>query len=146
MATILGLLKKVEAFDPAALAIESIEETKDVIADLNAEQLYTGKRSDGSDITPQYSPITIEIKKEKGQPTDRVTLRDTGEFYQGLRVDVQGEEVRVYSTDEKSEDLFKRYATPKKNIFGLNSEYKAEYIKQVLRKRYMSKVRKVTGL
>lgn len=27
-----------------------------------------------------YSPLTIAIKEEKGQPTNRVTLRDTGDF------------------------------------------------------------------
>lgn len=146
MATIAALLRKVEAFDPESIAIQSIEETKEAIADLNAEQLYAGKRKDGSDITPEYSERTKEIKREKGQPTDRVTLRDTGAFYMGLRVDVQGEDVKVYSTDEKSDDLFKKYATKTKNIFGLNPQYKGEYIREVLKKRFISKARKAIGL
>jgi len=33
-----------------------------------------------------YTPFTKEIKREKGQPTDRVTLKDTGDFYMSFRV------------------------------------------------------------
>ena len=33
-----------------------------------------------------YSPYTIQAKIEKGQPTDRVTLKDTGAFYESFKV------------------------------------------------------------
>lgn len=54
-----------------------------LIVSLNTQdQLFNkGIRSDGSDIKPDYTPFTISIKQEKGQPTDRVTLKDTGDFY-----------------------------------------------------------------
>ena len=54
-----------------------------LIVSLNTQdQLFEkGIRADGTPITPEYTPFTISIKREKGQPTDRVTLKDTGEFY-----------------------------------------------------------------
>lgn len=33
-----------------------------------------------------YSPYTKAVKAKKGQPTDRVTLKDTGEFYRSFDV------------------------------------------------------------
>ena len=54
------------------------------IVDMNAdEQLYEqGINRLGVDIMDYapYSPVTIEIKKALGQPTNRVTLRDEGDF------------------------------------------------------------------
>ena len=63
------------------------KEFKDFILELNTQtQLYDqGVGSDGNSIG-KYSNYTINIKKEKGQPTDRVTLKDTGEFYKSFRV------------------------------------------------------------
>ena len=34
----------------------------------------------------EYSPYTIEAKKGKGQPVDRITLRDTGAFYESFYI------------------------------------------------------------
>ena len=54
------------------------------IIDANAEeQLFEqGINRLGVDIMDYrpYTPLTIAIKEEKGQPTNRVTLRDEGDF------------------------------------------------------------------
>lgn len=42
-------------------------------------------KTDKSESGKYYSNRTIVIKKEKGQPTDRVTLKDTGKFYKSYR-------------------------------------------------------------
>lgn len=61
-----------------------IYENEAYIVDMNAEeQLYEqGVNNLGVSIMDYrpYSEITIEIKKAKGQPTNRVTLRDEGDF------------------------------------------------------------------
>lgn len=62
-----------------------------------------------------YRPYTIRVKKEKGQPTDRVTLRDTGAFERDFRVVVGQTEFVVTSDDWKTEDLMAKYG----KIFGL---------------------------
>ena len=47
-------------------------------------QLFDGLDKEGKEIVNEqggkYSPTTVRIKQEKGQPTDRVTLRDTGDW------------------------------------------------------------------
>lgn len=62
------------------------KEFTDLIIELNTiGQLYTkGINSDGESIG-EYSEYTKDIKYEKGQPYDRVTLRDTGEFYDSFK-------------------------------------------------------------
>ena len=66
---------------------ESINRNKEVIKELQTqEQLYQGRDSKGIDIKPAYADSTIKIKKRKGLPADRVTLFDTGDFYNSLEV------------------------------------------------------------
>ena len=57
------------------------QETQDFLINLLQDQLFT-TGEDGNGVSlGDYSPVTIAIKKRKGQPTDRITLKDTGEFY-----------------------------------------------------------------
>jgi hypothetical protein len=146
MASIANVYKRIKAVDIEDVARKSIEDTKDAMADYNAQQLYQGLRSDGDEINPQYSETTIAIKKEKGQVTDRVTLKDTGAFYAGLRVVVSGNNVTIDSTDEKSEKLFDKYSTQRSNIFGLNPQFKREYLNEVLQPEWRRNVHNATGL
>lgn len=62
------------------------KEFTDYIIELNTQyQLYTlGIDSKGNKLG-EYSPYTKMLKEAKGQPTDRVTLKDTGEFYDSFR-------------------------------------------------------------
>lgn len=146
MATIVGLLNRVKAFDASKAAVAVISETKETIADLNVEQMNKGLRSDGSEILPSYTALTIEIKKEKGQPTDRVTLQDTGDFYKGVYVDIEGDKIKTFSTDEKAAKLNKKYSKAKGNIFGLSNPFKREYLNEKARPNFKAKVLLGTGL
>jgi len=103
----------------------TIEETAETIADFNRKQLFAGKRSTGTDIKPEYAAFTILIKDQKGQPTDRVTLKDTGEFYEDIEVDVNSETFELISTNEKTEDLKAKYG---QRILGLSDNNKSEYV------------------
>ena len=50
-------------------------------------QLYKeGVVEDGGQaiVLPNYSPYTVQMKIEKGQPYDHMTLRDTGAFYEKI--------------------------------------------------------------
>lgn len=67
-----------------------------------------------------YSFETVKIKNEKGQPTDRVTLKDTGDFYESFRVFFNASGL-VISADtlKDTDDLIKRWG---QEILGLNNE------------------------
>ena len=68
-------------------------ELQEMIIELNTQdQLFEkgedklGRRLDA--LGGGYAPYTIDIKVSKGQPTDRVTLKDTGAFYDSFYVSI----------------------------------------------------------
>lgn len=67
-----------------------------------------------------YSRRTIEIKREKGQPTNRVTLKDTGQFYMSFKFKNEATEAYITANTEKDDkDLAEVYG---ENILGLTDE------------------------
>ena len=102
-----------------------ILENEYVITDMNSEdQLYEqGINRLGVNIMDYapYSPLTIEIKKEKGQPYNRVTLRDEGDFEQSFDVEADTQQFTIKAADWKTEDLIQRYG---RQILGLTEENK----------------------
>lgn len=88
-----------------------------------------------------YAPRTIKKKQKKGQPYDRVTLRDTGEFHASLRVESDENGFYIVSSDEKAEYLLERYGT---TIFRLTNENLKEllnnYIRPSLAKKLKAKI------
>lgn len=99
------------------------------IIDMNAEeQLYEqGINRVGVSIMDYapYSSITIQIKREKGQPTDRVTLRDEGDFHHSFYLDVGLDRFEIKAGDWKTEELIKKYG---RQILGLTDENIASLI------------------
>ena len=97
---------------------DEIMKHEDVIVQMVArDQLYEqgveGRGISIMDYQP-YTARTIKIKQKKGQPYDRVTLRDTGEFHSSLHVEFDDEGFYVTSTDDKAKYLLARYG---KTIF-----------------------------
>ena len=50
-----------------------------------------------------YSPFTVELKREKGQPVDRVTLEDTGELYESFNTIAEPNSFVIEFEDEKED-------------------------------------------
>lgn len=99
------------------------------IIDMNAEeQLYDeGINNLGVSIMDYapYAPLTIAIKEEKGQPTNRVTLRDEGDFEQSFYLQVDDRQFEIKAADWKTEELIKKYG---RQILGLTRENIAKLI------------------
>lgn len=87
--------------------------------DKQREQMWAGETALGNRINPPYTLYTTMIKAKKGQPTDRVTLRDTGAFYAGIFVKREGDELVFGSKDAKTVELTEKYGEA---IFGLKQE------------------------
>lgn len=75
-----------------AIANESVKEAVRkydfVILDYltNKQWFQKGQKVDEKIIKPAYSRITVSIKKRKGDPYDRVTLRDSGKLYKSIDI------------------------------------------------------------
>lgn len=115
--------------DSIVLDITRTQEFKTLVIKLNTEGLPTsqlfikGEDSTGKELSKiggSYSPFTIEEKKKKGQPTDRVTLKDTGDFYMSFEViPFKGGFIIDANTIKDGEDLEDDWGH---NIIGLQDE------------------------
>lgn len=111
---------------------ELFEMEKELILKLQTEkQLYQGVDAKGNDLEPPYAESTKAIKRRKGQPTNRVTLKDTGDFYDAMDVSYSPEDFQIINYDEKFEKLSNKYGA---DLLGLN-EKSRELLKERLRKR-----------
>jgi hypothetical protein len=76
-------------------------------------------------IEPRYALRTIIDKKDKGQPTDRVTLRDTGRFHENFRITYNSDNIEISALPtprdgiDLTQHLQERYGTL---IFGLTPQ------------------------
>lgn len=119
------------------------QETKDFITDLNTRvQLYEkGETSYGlklSKIGGGYKPSTKKIKARKGQPTNRVTLYDTGDFYDSFDVKPTNNANYVISSDPIKDgvSLFVRWS---QDVVGLNEENQKKVI-EYLRDEFFQEI------
>lgn len=143
--TIKNLEYRLRAFkDSLPMLLEDIIlDKEDVIVSAVANsQLYrrgitgTGKRI--VDYMP-YAPRTIRAKKKKGQPTTRVTLRDTGEFHRSMFVVFDSEGFYVTSNDDKTKFLVKRYGD---EIFRLTDDNLTRIIRSHVKKELIKRLKK----
>ena len=126
-------------FDGTIKLINSIEKSipsiiKDVIKEFDKElinynveqQLYNkGEDKEGEKITPSYTRFTISIKKRKNQPTNRVTLKDTGSFHESIYIIAESDSFKIGTNHELSNDLSSKYG---KNIIGIQDKYLKEFV------------------
>lgn len=107
------------------------------IEDLNLGQLEQGKDSQGQDIKPDYTPYTKAIKSAKGQPTDRVTLKDEGDFHKSITYKVQQKSLEYQATDPKTEALEDKYG---EEILGLDDSSLSEVADMILDSLYQKTI------
>jgi len=115
------------------------------ITDLNTKiQLFEyGEDSRGVELAAiggGYAPSTIKIKSRKGQPSNRVTLKDTGDFHKSFKILVKSNANFSITSDPNKNgvDLHDRWGD---DIEGLQPEnvikainfLEKEFYKQVLR-------------
>ncbi len=137
-----GFKNKLLALDVQKIASDSMNQTKDDLIEWQKDQLFSGKTSSNTPIRPPYKSVTRRIKRAKGQPTDRVTLKDTGDFYDGIIADVGLYTFRLTSDDAKTFKLEGKYGS---KIFGLNKVSRAGYSTD-LRPVFIRNIKTALGL
>jgi len=122
--------------------ITNQKETQEFLIFVLQEQLFqSGEDGKGVPIG-MYSPFTITIKKRKGQPTDRVTLKDTGDFYDsyiikpfngGFTIDADGEKEDKNLFDIYGDDIL----LPNQESLDLIAEYYEEQLIEYIKKLFI---------
>lgn len=137
-ASIKNLVYRLRKFKPVledALK-EEIERYQDFITDSIRIQLDMGIDGYNDEIRPLYAPRTIKRKIKKGQPTDRVTLKDTGKFYDSLYLEFDEGGFRILSNDEKAKYLIAKYGSPILRVDNENfNRFLRFYIRPALAER-----------
>lgn len=97
-----------------------VYENQKIILDLNRiDQLYEkGENSEGK-LLKEYKPFTVDYKIQMGQPYDRTTLFEKGNFYKSfvLKYEKLKANLSIKVTDEKAPNLLKKYGKP---VIGWN--------------------------
>ena len=126
-----GFEEVVKNFD--AETINILKRMGDDMIIMQQEHIFEGKRSDDSRIEPEYTNFTIQIKAAKGQPFDRVTLFDKGDFYEAMFFRVEDNKLIFGSDDSKALKLIEKYDKDSE-LFGLNQDNKKQRNDMLLEK------------
>jgi len=111
-------------------------EVKDMIIQLNTEDQLEEHGIDSlGRLLGDYSPVTVAIKKMKGQRVDHITLKDTGKFYDSWVVTVTRNEI-IFDADDTTyydQPLFNVWG---EDVLGLTDE-NMEFVKQLIYEKYI---------
>lgn len=111
------------------IILDLIRDFEEEVIDLNTMQLSeSGIDSNGEEITPGYRPLTVSIKTALGQPTDRVTLKNEGDFHNAWFIVYGRNYFAMGSDDEKAGKLEGKYGSA---IYGLTDENIQEVIDMI---------------
>jgi hypothetical protein len=133
---LISFLKSIDIYEELQFWFES-SEIEQQVKELQQSQLNEGKRGDNTEITPDYTPFTKRIKQAKGQPSDRVTLKNRGDFWNSIKTSPTDRFVEIYATDKKTNDLLAKYGEEvlglnENNIIVLQEKFKDYLISKIL--------------
>lgn len=144
-ASLRNLEYRLRAFkDSLPMLLEDIVRDKEdvIVSAIADDQLYrrgiNGKGKKIMDYMP-YTATTVRIKKKKGQPTTRVTLRDTGDFHNSMFVVFDAEGFYVTASDDKTPELIEKYGD---EIFRLTDKNLTRIIRSHIRKELVKRLKK----
>lgn len=135
-------LRKFDEILGKELVNEIMSHEKEIIEAIVQNQLYErGINGTGVEIMSYkpYRPRTIKNKQRKGQPYNRVTLKDTGEWYNSLRLVYDVDGFFITSTDEKNTYLKKKYGP---TILRLTNENLSMILNKYIRPNLKVKLEK----
>lgn len=103
---------------------DGVEENETVILDLvRIEQLYnSGVNGRGVSIASYapYTRYTVQVKADKMQPTDRVTLCDTTNFYREMEIVFTEKGFYIESSASYTPDILEKYG---REVLRLTNEH-----------------------
>lgn len=145
-------IKKLFQFDIVKLMDDVIRNSRvqDEIINFNHEQLQGGEDALGQTIFTiggnPYRPFTVKIKRAKGQPTNRVTLYDTGEFYDTFEVKILKDGYEITANFKKGSDDIRDNFSSQFDFLGLTDESLTEFVNEIFLPRFAKTLRSKLGI
>lgn len=109
-------------------AIRTVNATANKLEDLQRKQFDSGKDSKGKQRKP-YAASTQRYKRKKGQPTDRVTLKDSGDSYKSVKVNADQKGITIDVPTKQMEFMVKKYGD---DTIGIEPQALREYFEQTI--------------
>jgi len=113
---------------------DAAHENEAIIIDYVIEDQLFERGVDGNEQTlGEYSPITVSIKQIKGQPTDRITLRDSEDWGRSTYLFIGPGMMEVRTTDDKTGEIFFKYGEEVLKVTDDNiQDFVDEYLRPFL--------------
>ena len=125
-------------------------EVQKTMIEFNQDQLQDGKDALGQTISTiggsPYRPYTVTVKRKKGQPTNKVTLKDTGEFYKTFKIVIHQNYYEITANFEIHETSILDNFTSNYDFLGLDQESLYELAYEIVLPRLGILLRKQIGL
>jgi len=84
----------------------------DLMIEANQNKLEEGKRPDNGEDFKEYSNLTLIIKRQTGgfiSPSGNLALKDTGDFFNSMKVNKREIAAEITATDSKTSMLIDTY-------------------------------------
>lgn len=139
-----NMIDDLESFEATKdqILLDLVKDREATVISMNVDdQLYQGIDAEGQEVAPEYAASTIHKKRRKGDPYDRVTLRDEGDFHTSFFVVYGGDEFTLDARDSKKQWLDRKYGetiyglTPD-NIDRLSNMIKDDFV-EIMRRRIL---------
>lgn len=111
-------------FEKSILQVVSLNDEKALNLNRDVQLFDEGSDSKGELLTPPYADVTVFLKGLAGQPSNRVTLRDTEDFHNSFFMDTSKFPVKIDAADSKTSELKEEYGD---DIFGLDEDSLKEF-------------------
>jgi len=124
--------------------IELSKQHEAQIIDWNKVNLYAGIGSTGDEIYPDYTNRTKDLKDQLRQPSNRVTLKDTGRFYNSIELKFNLKDIFFNATDWKYPTLRTKYEEDGNVILGITDENMID-LRELIKPDLIELIRKKTN-
>jgi phage gpG-like protein len=115
-----------------------------LIFEQTEEQFNRGEDANGMQFVPSYADSTIAYKKRKGQPTNRVTLKDEGDLYQSIQIEANSTQAIISAEIDYFFPLVSHYEN--NQILGIQPKamrsFLIQYMYPILEKNWKDILRK----
>ena len=115
-------LSNIDVMSEVFLLLNQKPEIRDEMIQANRDQLRDGIKTDGSKITPNYTPQYKSRRARLGLQTAYVDLKLNGELWNKIDMYVKKDSILFFSRVPYAQYMEKRYATRQGHIFGLTDE------------------------